>query len=468
MRHIGKYRIIGLLGRGGMGQVFKVELPTVGRIMALKLLRPTEHMLDLLGKAEVRRRFLDEARVMAGLRHPHIAQIWDFDEHEGWPFFTMEYACENLGTAIGESYRIEEPTRRIWPDKAMSYLSQILDGLGRLHYAGIVHRDLKPYNILFSDQEHVKIIDFGLSRLRGERSQATPGGMKVGTPFYAAPEQEQDPERAGVPADLYAAGVIFYRMLTGVLPPEGGIRQGRPVFSEQAPAFDLSAPFEGFFRRVLAPAPADRFASALEMRAALEALHVQWRASREQICTLDEAELQALCGVGGVSSRQGAPLRRTPVKTGPVPPTVAFDLDTLARPLHPGRSVFEPLGTELVRDAGNSLLWQASGSPYPLTWEQAQAYVAACNQEQFGGRDTWRLPTVDELCTLARTPEHADSLCLPPAFDQTQRQLWSADRRTFVAAWLLNAGLGFVGWQDFTCPAWVRAVTDLGTEGSGS
>lgn len=468
MRHIGKYRIIGLLGRGGMGQVFKVELSKVGRVMALKLLRPTEHMLDFLGKEEVARRFLDEARVMASLRHPHIAQIWDFDEHEGWPFFTMEYACENLGAVIGENYRIEDPTRRIWPDKAMSYLSQILDGLGRLHYAGIVHRDLKPYNILLGDQEHVKIIDFGLSRLRGERPQTTPGGMKVGTPFYTAPEQEEDPERAGVPADLYAAGVIFYRMLTGVLPPEGGIREGRPVFAEQAPAFDLSAPFEAFFRRALAPAPADRFASALKMRAALAALHEQWRVSLEQICTLDEHELEVLCGIRGATSTAPATLRGTPVKTGPVPPTKAFALDGLARPLHPGPSVFEPLGTELVRDPHHGLLWQTSGSPYPLTWQQAHAYVAACNQEHFGGRDTWRLPTVDELCTLARTPEHADSLCLPPVFDQTQRQLWSADRRTFVAAWLLNAGLGFVGWQDFTCPAWVRAVSDLRAEGGGS
>ena len=457
MKHIGKYEITGLLGRGGMGLVFKVRLPLVGKTLALKLLRPVEHMLELLGEDEVKARFLEEARVMAGLRHPHIAQIWDFDEYEGWPFFTMEYACENLGTAIGESYRIEEPTRRIWPEKAMDYLSQVLDGLGRLHYAGIVHRDLKPYNVLFSDQEHVKIIDFGLSKVRGERPQQSPGGMKVGTPYYAAPEQEADPERAGVPADLYSAGVILYRLLTGVLPPEGGIPPGAPVFSGQVPPFDLAAPFEIFFRQCLAPAPGDRFLSAREMHDALEGLRQTWLKSRDQVCSLSEDELEALCGLEKRNSARGT-LRSAPLKTGPVPAVQAFDLDGLDRPRNLFQASFQAMENGMVFASEHGLMWQASGSPYALTWSEAHDYVASLNSERLGGHTGWRLPTVEELCTLARTPEDPDSLCLPMVFDQAQRQLWSADRRTFMAAWLLNAGLGYVGWQDFTCPAWVRAV----------
>jgi len=467
MRHIGKYEIIGLLGRGGMGQVYKVRIPKVGKIVALKLLRPMEHMLDLMGKDAVTAQFLAEARIMAGLNHPHIAQIWDFDEHRGWPFFTMEYACENLGLAIGESYRVEEPTRRLWPDKAARFTLQTLDALARLHHAGIVHRDLKPYNLLLTSSEQVKLIDFGLSRLRGEHPAfeanpaAMPKNMKVGTPYYTAPEQERDPDAADGRADLFAAGVLFYRLLTGLLPPEGGLTGDDEVFGpELRPT--LAAPWESFFRQALAPAPEDRFATAAAMRRELQTLHAAWREDMEKVCSLppELLEEQGPCAIPEPGAALARPPRQTPLKTGPVPAQEAFAVDALGRPLQAAPGGFVPLpdAPEILRHAGHGLLWQRRGSPYPCTWDEAGDYIRSCNEAGLAGRNHWRLPTMEELLTLVRTPEHEHALCLPQPFSQRQRLLWSADRRSYTAAWTLNAGLGFAGWNDITCPAWVRAV----------
>lgn len=481
MKHIGKYEILGLLGKGGMGHVYKVRLPRVNKILALKLLRPVDHMLDLLGKDAVVQHFLHEARIMASLRHPHIAQIWDYDEHQSWPFFTMEYACENLGAAIGESYRVEEPTRKLWPDKAVRLTLETLDALARLHHAGIVHRDLKPYNLLLTSQERVKLIDFGLSRLRGENAlflanpEAMPKNMKVGTPFYAAPEQEDDPDNVDARADLFAAGVLFFRLLTGLLPPEGGLVRGAEVFTPDETSPVLAGPWEDFFYKALAPAPQDRFVSAVEMRDELNGLFAHWHENMHQACSLppeleeasptpstdDEAALRNFCPVpqGPLETH---PLRGNPIKTGPLSASQAFGLDTLARPTSSVSPEFVTLARtpEILHDAAHGLFWQQAGSPYPDTWEQAQAYVRRLNETAFAGLEHWRLPTVEELTTLVRVPEHDHAACLPPLFNPGQRLLWSADRRSFVAAWTLNVGLGFVGWQDFTCRAWVRAVCD--------
>ncbi len=462
MRHIGKYEVLGLLGRGGMGHVYKVRLPRTPKILALKLLKPMDHMLDLLGREALTRRFLDEARIMAGLDHPHIAQIWDLDTHAGWPFFTMEYACENLGTIIGESYILEAPTRKIRPDKAVRYVLETCEALARLHDAGIVHRDLKPYNLLLTSREHVKLIDFGLSKVRGEHPAfranpaAMPAHIKVGTPFYTAPEQERDPESADFRADLYAGGVLLYRLLTGLLPPEGGLAPDKPVFSNQEAPLSMAAPWEDFFRKALAALPERRFASANAMGRALSLLHDKWRGHMDEVCLLlDDTQERTPAAPPNL---QNETLRSEPRKTGPVPSGRAFALDALARPLRYADVEHTPLSPEVLRDARHGLLWQREGSPYPLTWGQAQDYVQGCNRRAFAGHRAWRLPTIDELTTLLRVPEREHARCTPPLFGREQRLLWSCDRRSHVSAWMLNAGLGFVGWQDFTCPAWVRAV----------
>ena len=262
MKFVGKYEILGLLGRGGMGKIFKVRLPVIGKIAALKLLAPNPFLVDILGMDRIEGLFISEAAAMAGLRHPHLLETWDFDKADGRYFYTMDYYCNNLGTMMGESSRIELPSRIIPTDRAIHYIRQTLEGLACLHHAGIIHRDIKPFNILITDQDTVKIGDFGLSKLRGEAA-GSPRNLKIGSPFYAPPEQETDPDHVDFSADLYSAAVTLYRMLTGSLP-----------MSAPAPASginpDLDETWDQFLFKAMAPKPQDRFSSAGQMLDALK------------------------------------------------------------------------------------------------------------------------------------------------------------------------------------------------------
>ncbi|MGD8243390.1 MAG: hypothetical protein PVF59_11205, partial [Desulfobacterales bacterium] len=111
MKKIGRYQVRGLLGKGGMGRVYKVSHPVIGRIMALKRLEPTEPLEHLVGPAKLRSLFEDEIRRMAGITHPNILEILDAGEDNHRPFYVMAYHCNNLGQEIGETYRVEAPSR---------------------------------------------------------------------------------------------------------------------------------------------------------------------------------------------------------------------------------------------------------------------------------------------------------------------------------------------------------------------
>jgi serine/threonine-protein kinase len=339
-------------------------------------------------------------------------------------------------------------------DMALDYARQTLSGLARLHYAGIVHRDMKPFNLLLTNDGTVKIIDFGLSRLRGEEGPGTPDTLKVGSPYYTAPEQESDPDAAGPRSDLFSVAVMLYRLLTGRLPFDD--EQQRTAAQAAALACqvnpDLDDPWEDFFCRALAGDPAERSHSALAMRDALAGLEDHWRRRVEQICRLEDLEAEP------VPPSRRAP-RHEPVHTGPVPAHDVFEVDELARPLAYAEHDFEQHEqADVVVDKATGLAWQRSGAPYPLDGDAALQYVEDLNRERLDGHADWRLPTVDELCTILRRPPELGDFCAEPVFDTAQRILWSADRRSFAASWHVHASMGYVGWQDNTCGAWVRAV----------
>lgn len=122
MKTIGKYEIRGLLGRGGMGRVYKVQVPVIGKIAALKRLEPHPHLVSLLGETGVRDRFIAESATLAGIRHPHVVGIHDYDTDEaGRPFYLMGYWFNNLGVMMGETYRTEAPSRILPLDRAFYY-----------------------------------------------------------------------------------------------------------------------------------------------------------------------------------------------------------------------------------------------------------------------------------------------------------------------------------------------------------
>ncbi|MDM8524886.1 DUF1566 domain-containing protein [Desulfococcaceae bacterium HSG8] len=445
MKKIGKYEICGLLGKGGMGRIYKVKLPVIGKISALKLLDPHPSLAALMGPEKIRNLFISEAVTIANLRHPNIVEIHDFGDADGKFFYTMDYYCNNLGTMVGETCMAEMPSRIIRIDKAIHYTRQTLAGLARLHHAGIIHRDIKPFNLMVTDHDTIKICDFGLSKLRGESFKGPPN-LKVGSPWYASPEQEDDPEHVDFSADIYSAGVMLYRMLTGSLPAEHP-----DIPSNINP--DLDREWDEFIKKAIAPKPRDRFARADVMLKEMDALYAAWEDRKEQVCSLSPVFRESVSGPGNL------PLRSRPVKVSPKHAKKMFSTDDLWRPLCYNQNDFETY-KNTVTDRATGLIWQQAGSDYPLTWIQAVDYISELNKKQFAGHDNWRLPTVDELMSLLTEVPHSEDFCIEPIFDQTRKCLWSSDRRSYMAAWYVSADMGFVAWQDFSAYYYVRGVCE--------
>jgi serine/threonine protein kinase len=202
--------ILELLGRGGMGVVYKARQPALDRMVALKIL-PQKMALD----PDFQNRFIREAKALGSLSHPNIVAVYDFGAEAGLFYFAMEFVD---GTNLRQILR----DRKLAPDHALKIVPQLCDALDYAHGEGVVHRDIKPENILLDKKGRVKIADFGLAKLVGADVAAagmlTVTNMVMGTPHYMAPEQVENPKGVDHRADIYAIGVVFYEMLTGELP----------------------------------------------------------------------------------------------------------------------------------------------------------------------------------------------------------------------------------------------------------
>ena len=261
-RTIGKYRIVGQLGRGGAGIVYKAVDETLGRDVAVKTLNPD------LANTEVMSRFRAEATILARLNHPQIATIFELFRSDGDLLMVMEFVR-------GETLdKVSERLGAIEPDRAAYLIDLILSALEHAHRAGVVHRDIKPANVMVTDEGGIKIMDFGIARVLGAE-QKTIDFRLMGTPAYMSPEQVVGEEVDGR-SDLYSVGVLFYRLLTGALPFTADTALGMlqrqirdnptPLHSHQS---NLPAWCDEIVQRALSKTPADRFQSAEEFRDAL-------------------------------------------------------------------------------------------------------------------------------------------------------------------------------------------------------
>lgn len=495
-RTIGTYRIGGMLGKGGMSVVYKVLHPASGEWVALKLFSPHPHLLATLGEARALRLFQHEVATLAAIRHPNVVRVLDRGQHsDGRPFFTMDYHCRNLGMLIGESYRPDMPSRVMNADTVIRNGRKLLLGLSALHNSGIIHRDIKPYNLLLTGEDQLLICDFGLSRVRGESPAIAVGktrGLVVGSPFYAAPEQERDPTAADARSDLYSVGVVLYRMLTGQLPEEDS-----PIPSRVQPGIDEA--WDRFVSKALKPAPEARFQSADAMLAELDALSEAHEKRKAAVCFDRSIGNHAVSAPGetrrpfpvaarGESARRSdAPAciprrpRSLPVKVRPADAPAVFHSDTLGRPIEIIANDFAsgpfPQGlaspehplSEKTRSAGmapvtvfdrsTGLLWEIAGSLLPLKHDEARDHVSDLNRKAFGGRADWRLPTVNEIFSVLKPSLAEDRHCLPDVFPPDRKWLWTCDLRSFAAAWYVDCESGFAGWGDFSCRFYVRAVS---------
>jgi serine/threonine protein kinase len=202
---LGQYEIREKIGQGGMAHVYKAYQPGLKRFVAVKVLSPA--LAEEPGFTE---RFQREALSAARLHHPHILEVYDFGVQDGYNYLVMRYV-EN-STTLGDLIQQETPLKRL-----IDYIIQVADALNYAHERGIIHRDVKPNNILI-DGRWALLADFGLAKVAQSSSQLTGTGVGIGTPAYMSPEQASGASIVDRRTDIYALGVILYRILTGTVP----------------------------------------------------------------------------------------------------------------------------------------------------------------------------------------------------------------------------------------------------------
>jgi predicted Ser/Thr protein kinase len=244
----GHYEILGVLGRGGMGVVYRARQEGLDRVVALKILSSR-----LAADREFVERFEREAKALARLNHPNIVAVHDAGIESGIPYLAMEYV-------EGESLRKLLSEGRLTPSRAFSIVPQLCDALEYAHAQGIVHRDIKPENILRDQKGQIKIADFGLAMIVGvEADRLTRTHAVMGTPHYMAPEQVENPKAVDHRADIYSMGVVIYEMLTGELP--------LGAFAKPSEKARLHHRLDEIILRALAKEPDRRYQRATDVKA---------------------------------------------------------------------------------------------------------------------------------------------------------------------------------------------------------
>lgn len=268
-----RYEVLEALGEGGMGTVYRVRHVVLDRYFAMKVLRR-----DLANDADLAKRFLQEARATAAVKHPNVVAINDFGEMEdGIPYFVMELL-------EGETVATRIRARGALPPRvAIKVAKQIAEGLAASHAANVIHRDLKPDNVFLigrrvgkAAEDEIRIVDFGAAKIVGG-SKLTRPGIVFGTPYYMSPEQASGQPIDGR-ADVYSLGVLLYEMITGRVPFEADTYMGvltKHMFQAPAkptpPSGVQLGELENVVMRALQKEPEQRYASMLVFAEALSA-----------------------------------------------------------------------------------------------------------------------------------------------------------------------------------------------------
>ncbi len=286
----GRYEILGPLGSGGMGTVYRGLQLSVDRPVAIKVIHST-----LTSDRDAVKRFLREARLASKLNQANIVNVYDFGQSEGVLYLVMELLVgRTLASELGQPLSVR---------RAVAIVLQLCDALEAAHAQAIVHRDLKPGNIVIlgepGGRDVIKVLDFGLAKLaeHAAQSQVTNPETMLGTPLYMAPEQIQGKD-SDTRTDLYALGCILYELLSGQPPfvePNLVNVLARHLGDEPAPLPDLPTWMQVVISRLLVKDPAGRFQTASEVRAALES-----NPQSQPMATANISSSQALAATGAL------------------------------------------------------------------------------------------------------------------------------------------------------------------------
>jgi predicted Ser/Thr protein kinase len=345
---IGRYEILGELGRGAMGTVYRAQDPAMGRVVALKTIISVA-LASEQGN-EFRERFYREARAAGALAHPGIVAVFDVGEYEGVPFLVMEFIT---GRTLDDVIKKGE---RLSLERTCEIGQQIAQALGYAHQRGVVHRDIKPANILLTSREahgieRPKITDFGVAKLM--EGQATSTGQMLGTPAFMPPEQFSGGQIDGR-SDLYSLGVVLYEMATGELPFPGEslttvsykVMQTEPVPPRKLnPA--LPAKLEGVILKCLAKDPAERYQTGEELARDLGELRGEGKVAGMRSPAPQTAAAGAMDpDATFIEARTPGAARTTvptPVVPTPVVPPPVIQPPAIATPVIPAPVISQPV-----------------------------------------------------------------------------------------------------------------------------
>jgi serine/threonine protein kinase len=394
---IGRYEILGEIGRGAMGVVYKARDPQIDRFVAIKTISLFD--LEPADDQEFRERFQQEARTAGRLSHPGIVAIFDVgsDPETNAPYIVMEYIS---GSSL--SKLLLEDHGKMPLDPALQIVQEVAEALDYAHNEGVTHRDVKPANILLTPDGRAKLADFGIARL--DQSHLTLPGRLLGSPAYMAPEQMKGEATDGR-SDLFSLGVVLYRLSTGYRPFQGNSTATvcyKLLRQDPLPpsALNSELPFEldDFLSRAMAKEPEQRFQTGKEMALAIQSL-------RKNVATQQDplAPLRRLIDCTGVSHALVAPLE--PVFEVPLPLVAAPTAPALEPLPVPATAEVTPPPVVERRSASARIPVAASkAGKNPDPWMK-YALVAASAVAVLGGLLLW----------AAHRPTHS-----PPQAQQTE------------------------------------------------
>ncbi|HTR55287.1 MAG TPA: protein kinase [Kofleriaceae bacterium] len=273
----GRYKIVKVMASGSMGAVYQAERVPVGKIVAIKFLHAS-----VAGDSEFQARFERETRVMSKLAHPNCVSVLDFGVWENEPYLVMDFVDGKTLRAIIDQGALPAP-------RALGLARQVAAGLAHAHDQGVIHRDIKPANIMIADEigtgERVRILDFGLARLRGGGNvgrDATQTNVVVGTPNYMAPEQTVGGGLIDARTDIYALGVVLFEMIVGDRPFHAeetlqllGMHRAAPIprlHDRVKEGTELPDGLQELIDKAMAKSPDERFQTAIELAEAIDAV----------------------------------------------------------------------------------------------------------------------------------------------------------------------------------------------------
>jgi hypothetical protein len=463
----GRYRIDGVLGRGGMGVVYRSRHEVLEKPFAIKILLPTED-------GDVVERFVNEARAATAIGNAHIVDTIDFGQlPDGSTYFVMEYL---EGRTLSQRIKAQKV---ISVAAALFIARQIAEGMSAAHRAGIVHRDLKPENIFLTrrddEDDFVKLLDFGIAKMQARENRLTRAGTIFGTPHYMSPEQASASE-VDLRADIYSLGVILYEMLAGQVPfdaenPMGLLTQHLytapvPLTERKEPLQHISTELDAVVLKCLAKRTSDRYASMddfvadldrLEQGAppvALEELVVRGdRKSNEPIVQQARRRLRARPGalqgfIGAVTiggallagawflSRGTAPQERRPA--------VARAVAVQSAPRVNVALVFSPIDAEVFRD-GKSL----GGMPVTVSVARGEVVTVEIRRDGFYPEKV-RLDGDKKVVTVRLKPVPGVQLRVPVPSSEPLEVL---GRAAAARAMLVDAGAYRAGSEHTARPS---------------